>query len=154
VQGIERRTDHVLLRATGPNLLYYQRQNRCYRLVGDRLVNAWTEHEQEYMEVIGNAVYSATTVTALTDGDAQSFAENLYEILVAYDAIEQRDAGWRLVQDLVTEAKATHRLADGTTIDQVFMPTMERLYKENRAFVPPETAVSSRPETSFYDWDG
>ncbi len=121
--------------------------SRYYRWSADKITNISSEHLQEYFPTIGYVVYRVTITKVVTDIDARFLAENLYMLLACYDAVEQRDAGWALVQDLVSEAKRTNRLAEGTYIDKVFMPTVARLYKENRALVPPEW------EVGYYDRD-
>ena len=62
--------------------------------------------------------------------------------------------GDRVVLFLVSQAKRDNRFPHGTYIDTKFMPTMARLYKENRTFVPPETADFSHLEAGVYDRDG
>jgi hypothetical protein len=152
VGSIERKTGYTALLANELDISGYRWFTRYYRLEAGQIVDDWEHHVQEYTANMSGAIYHATTAKVLTNYDEWDFADSLYEILFTYEAMEQREAGWLLVQDLVSEAKQTHRLTDGTYVDTPFMTTMTRLYKENRTFVLPPVDFS-RPEVGAYDND-
>jgi hypothetical protein len=107
-----------------------------------------------YADAIGWEVYHLTTMAVSAQFDDHTFSQILLELLVHYDAIDQRNAGWQLAQDLVKEAKESHRLAEGTYVDKVFMPTMTQLYEAHRTFVHPDQANLPQYEVGLYDRDG
>lgn len=126
--------------------------SRYFDWRGDTLVDSSPNHTDRYFERIGSTLYRLTTEQFDNPAD---YAARLLELLMMYDAMGQRDAGWLLVQGLVAQAKQTGRLAEGTYVDTVFIPTMTQLYQQKQPFVAPDllnTGVATPlPITSFYD---
>src|SRR5262249_43026823 len=77
----------------------------------------------DYVTTTQNIANATMTVGGTTENvGPQLFSLNLLRLLVTYEDIGERQAGWDLVQSLVAEAKQSGRLRDGTYVDQVFMP--------------------------------
>jgi hypothetical protein len=111
-----------------------------------QLTDVSNEHQEKYNDPLGGAVLYLTTQTVpagADDLDARVFAARLLELLMTYDALKQRDAGWALAQNLLAQAKQTGRLSEGTYVDTEFMPAMEQLYQSGQQFVPPDIIISS-----------
>jgi hypothetical protein len=106
------------------------------------------QHISKYFAPIGNNIYDLTTERF---DDPALIAARLLELLMMYEAVGQRDAGWRLVQGLVAQAKMQGWLAEGTYVDTVFMPTMTQLYEAGQPFVIPELSDGSIQYIDFYN---
>jgi len=73
------------------------------------------------------------------------------EMLLIYDELGERDAGYHLVQDLATAALLTGRIKSNTYLDQIFLPAMAQLYQQNQPFIePPYIGPNAPPRINYY----
>lgn len=122
--------------------------NRFYEWRGGTIAEASALHPEKYVPSIGSIVYYLTTETA---EDPADYAARLLEVLMMYEALGQKDAGWKLVNSIITTAKSDGRLAEGTYVDSTFLPAMMQLYQSGLPFVPPDYAGTNAPGyTDFY----
>lgn len=112
------------------------------------ITNASATYPGKYFETIGNLIYYVTTSPIQ---DPVDYSARLLELLMAYESTGQRDAGWLLVNSLVQQAKQAGRLAEGTYVDQIFLPAMTQMYQGGTPFVAPDmlpnTAIDFYSET-------
>jgi hypothetical protein len=132
----------------GPYLYrYFEWRNGHYQDVS-------AENRDRYYPAMGTALDYLTTaeiadVTMMVGGTTENvgpqlFSLNLLRLLVIYEDIGEREAGWKLVQSLVAEAKHSGRLRDGTYVDQIFMPVMQKLHSDDKPFVAPDYVLYHR----------
>lgn len=110
--------------------------------------NASATYPGKYFETMGNLIYYLTTSPVQ---DPVDYSARLLELLMAYENTGQRDAGWALVNSLIQQAKQAGRLAEGTYVDQTFLPAMTQMYQGGTPFVAPDmlpnTAIDFYSET-------
>lgn len=114
--------------------------HRYYQWKQNKFVDVSANVPEKYHSEMGNALQYVTTVKAIqSEGNKDRlFALNLLRLLVVYENINERDAGWSLVQTLVSQARQSGRLPAHTYVDDVFLPWIEQLYKDNKPFVAPD----------------
>ncbi len=131
-----------------PNMIRY------FELKGTTLTDVSTQHQEDYMGKLGEDIYITTTWKSLPqlddDTNAEWYAARLMEMLLIYDELKERDAGYSLVQHLAAEAIRTGRIKPNTYLDQVFLPAMARLYQQNQPFVEPDYIGPNAPQRVNY----
>lgn len=100
-----------------------------------------------YYTDIGYAVHHLTAEQPL---EANDIAARLLELLAVYEALGKRDEGYQLVLALTAQLKRQGALAEGTYVDTIFWPAMQRLYEAGRPFVAPEYVDLDL--NAFPDW--
>jgi hypothetical protein len=118
----------------GPYLhRYFQRKD-------GKFIDVSADFSYKYFPEMGSALQYITTLKPIKGDDNADrlYALNLLRLLVIYEDIGERDAGWSLVQTLVSQSKQSGRLPDHTYVDDVFMPWAEQLYKDHKPFVAPD----------------
>ncbi len=127
----------------GPHqVLYYTWQNGALVDVSDKFYGY-------YFPTLGSILYELSTQKMDQPNET---AARLLELLMIYDSIKQREAGWQLVQGLVAQFKASGRLQAGSYIDTVFLPAMQQLHDANKPFVAPDLANADPAKfRDFYD---
>lgn len=119
--------------------------NRFYEWRGGTIAEASALHPEKYVPSIGSIVYYLTTETA---EDPADYAARLLEVMMMYEALGQKDAGWKLVNSIITTAKSDGRLVEGSYVDTTFLPAMTQLYQAGQPFVPPDYVGQAAPD--FY----
>jgi hypothetical protein len=73
------------------------------------------------------------------------------EILLIYEALQQREVGYTLMQNLASHVLKTGSIKQGTYLDQVFLPTIAQLYAQNEPFIEPDyMGPHARQPVNFY----
>jgi hypothetical protein len=73
------------------------------------------------------------------------------ELLMSFEALKQREIGYKLMKSLADDALATGQIQRNTYLDQVFLPAMAQLYEQKLPFVPPDFVGPNPQEVpSFY----
>jgi hypothetical protein len=70
------------------------------------------------------------------------------EMLLIYDELGERDAGYHLVQELAAEGLRIGRIKPNTYLDQIFLPAMAQLYQQGLPFIEPEY-IGPNPQQQF-----
>lgn len=109
--------------------------HRYYEWRERDIVEASAKYLDNYVQPLGNTIYRLTTSNIT---DPVEYSARLLEVLMIYDALDQREAGWALAQQIVQQAKQTGRLPEGTYVDETFMPAMAQLYESGTLFVAPD----------------
>jgi len=128
---------------------------RYFELKGTKLTDVSTQHQEAYMGQLGEDIYITTTWKSISqigdDANAEWYAARLMDMLLVYDELGERDAGYKLVQGLAAEASKTGRLKPNTYLDQIFLPAMAQLYQQNLPFVEPAyIGPNARQRVDYY----
>jgi len=159
VQSITIQEDGSLLltasdqRGRSMGMCVYPRMTRYFELRRDQLTDVSKRHTSDYMADLGEDIYAATTWIngEGDDWNSQAYAARLMEILLIYDALGERDAGYVLVRELASNALSTGRIKQNMYLDQVFLPTMAQLYAQKLPFVEPAyTGPKPIPAVNWY----
>ncbi len=121
---------------------------RYFALKDGKLTDVSADVAANYDEMIGYAVRYLTTGRDIQPNDA---AARLLEMLMAYDASNQREAGWQFVQFLAVQARQSGRIVEGDYLEKTFLPAMQKQYEANQPFIAPDVAASQTPFTDWYD---
>lgn len=126
----------------GPRIQHY------FEWQDNLFVDVSAQHYEDYFGQIGSLIYTLTTwqFNTLEEENLKLYAKDLFELLMIYDTIHERENGWLLVQNLIIQTKASHPLSDGSYLDQVFIPAITQSYNSDTPFVPPE----SQPVKNYY----
>src|SRR5258707_531494 len=118
---------------------------RYYDWRNDKISDASAQHSDKYFGTLGDALYQLTTQKF---DDAAQYSARLLELLMAYDAIGQRDAGWSLAQMLANSALAAKRVPANGYLEKVFLPTEKQLYDQHKPFEVPDLVTGPQPSQS------
>lgn len=113
---------------------------RFFEWRGDTITDASALYPGRYFETLGNLLYYLTTTDIQ---DPVDYSARLLELLMSYESMGQRDAGWNLMFSLILQAKQAGRLAEGTYVDQTFLPTMTQMYQSGTPFAPPDVVAGT-----------
>jgi len=118
---------------------------RYYDWRNDKISDASAQHSDKYFGTLGDALYQLTTQKF---DDAAQYSARLLELLMAYDAIGQRDAGWSLANSLANSALAARRVPANGYLEKVFLPTEKQLYDQHKPFEVPDLVTGPQPSQS------
>ncbi len=164
ITSIEIQKDGSLLltaqdeRGKGVNYLcVFPDMHRYLKLHGTTLTDVSADHQEDYDTQLGQDIFVTTTWKSydfsMLDDDtiAQYYSSHLMEILLIYDALGKRDAGYHLVQELATDALQSGVIKPNTYLDQVFLPAMAQLYQQKLPFVDPAyVGPNPLPRVDYY----
>lgn len=123
---------------------------RYYVLRADTVTDISPRLKYRYDEDLNRDLAYLKMTTVVSDNDAKIYAIAALQTLMIYDALQQREVGWQLLQNIVSDAKRNQRLPAGTYMDTTFMPTMKRLFEENKDFIAPEYADPAENMHNYY----
>ncbi|MEP7286816.1 MAG: hypothetical protein ABI947_13735 [Chloroflexota bacterium] len=128
---------------------------RYFELTGTKLTDVSVQHQETYMNKLGEDIYFTITWKSIPQLDdntnSEWYAARLMEVLLIYDELGERDAGYNLVQNLATEAIKTSRIKPHTYLDQIFLPTMAQLYQQHQPFIEPAyIGPNPRQQHNYY----
>src|SRR5258708_2803018 len=118
---------------------------RYYDWRDDKISDASAQHSDKYFGSLGESLYQLTTQKF---DDAAAYSARLLELLMVYDAVGQRDAGWALAQSLANAALAAKRVPANGYLEKVFLPTEKQLYDQHKPFEVPDLVTGPQPAQS------